>query len=113
MNGNLLLNTATSIGDAALYAALGFLVVFVGIAFLIFVVWAVGKIFTKNNTKSEPVVAQKPVATQKSVVPQSVEEEISEETVAVIMAALTAYYESVNVAANSNCEFIVRRIKRI
>ena len=34
-------------GEATLYALLGFAVVFLGIAFLIFVVWLVGKIMTK------------------------------------------------------------------
>ena len=108
MNFNGLLNAAkVSVGDAALYAALGFAVVILGIAFLIFVIWLVGKFFTKKKAAPAPVVQEKPAIASVN------DEDISEETVAVIMAALTAYYESVNTATNSNCEFIVKRIKRI
>ena len=99
-----------NIGEAALYALLGFLVVFVGIAFLIFVVWGVGKIMTKNTNKTkakpQPKVAEKtpvnPVVNKES-------DEISEETVAVITAAIMAYYQQ----NNPKCEFTVKRIKRI
>ena len=52
-----------SIGESALYALLGYLVVFLGIALLIFVVWAIGRGMSKN--KSEKVIAskaEKPVA---------------------------------------------------
>ena len=34
---------SANVGEASLYALLGFSIVFLGIAFLIFVVWAVGK----------------------------------------------------------------------
>lgn len=99
------------IGEASLYALIGFLVVFAGIAFLIFVVWLVGKIMTavngkntKKSKKEKDVVAPAIPQTQNANV-----EEISEETVAVITAALMAYYQKVN----PKCEFTVRRIKRL
>ncbi len=96
---------SVSIGEAALYALLGFAVVFLGISFLILVVWLVGKVMTavqgkKTKKKEEPAPT--------SLVAQS-EEELSEETVAVIMAALTAYYQT----NNPKCEFTVKRIKRL
>ena len=72
------------IPEALLYALIGFLVVFAGIAFLIFVVWAVGKILSAKNT----------TATVKT---------------AVITAALMAYYQK----TNPGCGFTVKRIKRI
>ncbi|MBQ3221358.1 MAG: OadG family protein [Clostridia bacterium] len=103
---------AVSIGESALYALLGFTVVFVGIAFLIFVVWAIGKIMVKFNgvkeSKEKKAVTKTEVANDLAV-SESVSEEISEETVAVITAALMAYYQK----NNPKCEFTVKRIKRI
>lgn len=95
------------IGEASLYALIGFLVVFAGIAFLVGVVWLVGKILSRFGTKTEkkPDIARQPVATIK----QESKDEIDEETIAVIMAALTAYYQT----SQPKCEFTVKRIKRI
>lgn len=103
------------VGEAALYALLGFGVVFVGIAFLILVVWLVGKVMSnikgpvkpkKNAEQEKPVV--EPVNESIAVADAS-EEAVSDETVAVIMAALMAYYQQVN----PKCEFTVKRIKKI
>lgn len=94
--------------EAALYGLIGFAVVFAGIAFLIFIVWLVGKLFT--NTKSAPKSKPKPTSVEeKPVVAAAVSDDLDEETVAVIMAALTAYYEN----NYPKCEFTVKRIKRI
>ncbi len=99
-----------NLGEAALYALIGFLVVFAGISFLILIVWLVGKLMAKTNDflkskKEDPIVKK-----ELERVPAPVQsEEIDEETVAVIMAALMAYYEK----NNPKCEFTVKRIKRI
>ncbi len=98
------------IGDVALYALLGFIVVFIGIAFLILVVWAVGKLMVKFADR--PVKAEKAEEPQKTVAKQvqvASEEDLSEETVAVITAAIMAYYTK----QNRKCEFTVKRIKRL
>lgn len=104
----------TSLPEATLYAFLGFLVVFVGIAFLILIVWLVGKFFSKVNLAQISNKKKKTENTEKKDIitgptENSATEDISEETVAVITAALMAYYEQVN----PKCEFTVRRIKRI
>ena len=54
---NLLADPARSVGvgEASLYALLGFLMVFFGISFLIFVVWLVGKIMTAIESKPKKV----------------------------------------------------------
>ena len=98
------------IPEAALYALLGFAIVFAGITFLICVVWAIGKIMQMKNVspKTIPSVETKEVEV-KETKPLVAEEEFSDETVAVITAAIMAYYE----ANNPKCEFKVRRIKRI
>ena len=97
-----------TIGEAALYALVGFAIVFLGIAFLIFVVWLVGKVMTMlENKKTKQLVT--PTQATEAVVVSRDEEEIPEETVAVITAAIMAYY----VKENRKCEFTVKRIKRI
>ena len=54
--------TAT-LGQVSLYALIGFVVVFIGIAFLILVVWLVGKILNSTNTKGiEKVTVKQDVA---------------------------------------------------
>lgn len=96
-----------TIGETALYALIGFLIVFVGIAFLVFIVWLVGAIISRFTTKKQP--PKKETIAEDIPVSSVDEEEISEETVAVIMAALTAYYQT----NQPKCEFTVKRIKRI
>ena len=99
------------IGEAAIYPLLGFVVVFVGIAFLIFVVWLVGKIMTATGgkTKEAPKQEKAEVAPALPVQATTDGEELSEETIAVITAAIMAYYTQ----QNKKCEFTVKRIKRI
>ena len=100
------------VGETSLYALLGFVVVFLGIAFLIFIVWAVGKLmatFDKKMESKKDAPKQKQT-TESPVAPKSTtEEEISDETVAAITAALMAYY----VQENKKCEFTIKRIKRM
>ena len=97
-----------SVGEAALYALIGYLVVFAGIAFLIFIVWLVGQLIAKAQTTKQSVKTEKTV--EPSVVSgEDSDEDIDDETVVLIMAALMAYYE----ANNPKCEFTVKRIKRV
>ena len=110
-----LLNQVTyvSVGDAALYALIGLIVVFLGIAFLVFIVWLVGKILSSVTAKSDNKKT-KASALEKPIQPairatENNENEIPDETIAVIMAALTAYYQT----NQPKCEFTVKRIKRI
>ncbi len=94
--------------EALLYALIGFLVVFAGIALLIVVVWAVGKVMSAVNPTAKPKkVEEKPKQTQAA--PVINENDVDEETVAVITAALMAYYQT----TNPKCGFTVKRIKRI
>ena len=104
-------------GEAALYAAIGFSVVFLGILFLILVVWGMGKIIAtvegKAVTKKEKKKAKESTIVEESLMTEKVEsastDEVDEETIAVITAAIMAYYQK----NNPKCEFTVRRIKRI
>lgn len=99
-----------SIGEAALYALLGFLVVFVGIAFLILVVWLTGKFMTKTQTpQKKEVKIESPLENVSESLAVADGDAVNEETIAVITAAIMAYYQQ----TNPKCEFTVKRIKRI
>lgn len=106
--------TRVGIGEAALDALIGMVVVFLGIAFLIFVVWGAGKItaaFTEKLSAKKATFAAKEAeqSTSISAAESAAEDGVSEETVAIITAALTAYYQT----NAPTCEFTVKRIKRI
>ena len=100
------------LSEASLDAIIGFMVVFIGIIFLVFVVWLVGKILSSFGNKSDET-SENDEKTQEPVPVLTTEalneDDISEETVAVIMAALMAYYQT----NQPKCEFTVKRIKRI
>ena len=91
--------------ESVLYAGLGFLIVFLGIAFLIFIVWLAGKVITLKKNQTEKIIPKN----QSTDIEPSGIEGVSEETIAVIMAALMAYYQT----EQPKCDFTVRRIKRI
>lgn len=101
------------VSEAALYALLGFAVVFLGISLLIFIVWAVGKIISKVNLAQTKAKETKEINKTDNAVSQSLAvadgDEISEETVAVITAAIMAYYQN----EQPKCEFKVKRIKKV
>ncbi len=89
---------------------LGMLVVFLGIAVIVIFVSIAGKIFSAGNTK-EP--KQPKVKDEKPVVVEKVETpidngEVPDHIKVAIVAAITAYYEE----KKSNCDFIVKKIRR-
>lgn len=100
------------IGEGAFYAIFGFLFVFLGIVLLILIFSLIGWINKKINERakqkkdeqSKNVVLSESTPT---VMPR--DEEISPEVVAVISAAIAAYYEG----NHPKCDFIVKRIKRL
>lgn len=102
-------------GEAALYALIGFVVVFVGIALIILIIWLVGLIMRKtNNLEFLTKKREKKPKTKKgqTAVNQSdavADEEIPDEVKAAIIAAIMAYYEE----QAPKCEFTVKAIKRI
>jgi Na+-transporting methylmalonyl-CoA/oxaloacetate decarboxylase gamma subunit len=98
-----------SIGTSALYALIGYAVVFAGIAFLIFIVWLVGKIVSKPKAVPQKTVTNDEPALKLPTKTTDSDEEVDEETVAAIMAVLMAYYET----NYPKCEFTVKRIKRV
>lgn len=99
-------------GEAALYALIGFVVVFVGIIIIIGIIWLVGLIMRKTNnleflTKKRAKKSKK-AANEPAVAPVA-DGEIPDEVKAAIIAAIMAYYEE----SQPKCAFTVKRIKRI
>ncbi len=91
-------------GEAAIYALIGYLVVFAGIAILVLVVWLVGLFFKKRDEKKNAEPEKGALAATSADI-----EENDEELVAVITAAIAATYS----AEKRKPEFIVKKIKRI
>lgn len=97
------------LGEGAFYAVFGFVFVFFGIALLILLFAALGKIMDVAAHRKKT----KKAATAEIPAPVVPAEEngdaVSPEVVAAITAALTAFYEEERV----KCEFVVKRIRKI
>ena len=112
-------NYYIGLGEAALYAVIGLLVVFVGIVIIIGIIWLVGLIMRKTNNlefltkKREKKPKEKGGKATSEVSAKSVEasseDEIPAEVRAAIVAAIMAYY----CESEEKCEFTVKRIKRL
>ena len=95
------------IGTGAFMAIFGFLFVFVGIVLLILIFTGLGKIMSIRNERAGK--KEKKPATPKKDTGDKVAEGVTPELVAVLTAAIAAYYEDENV----QCDFVVRRIKKL
>ncbi len=101
-------------GEAALYALIGFVVVFVGIILIIGIIWLVGLIMRKTDnlaflTKKRGKKPDKKATEQVSEAVAASDDDIPDEVKAAIVAAIMAYYQE----SEEKCEFTVKRIKRI
>ncbi len=101
-------------GEAALYALIGFIVVFVGIILIIGIIWLVGLIMRKTNNlefltkkRKNKVKGGKPEGANATVTADG--DEIPDEVKAAIIAAIMAYYQE----KEEKCQFTVKRIKRL
>ena len=101
--------TWLNIGEALVYALLGFAVTFLGIVILIFFVWACGKIIKTVRQGAGGKSKTKAGESEQQVVVPAADGEIPVEVRLAIVAAIAAYYEG----ENSKCEFKVKRIKRL
>lgn len=99
-------------GEALVYALIGFLIVFIGITLIIFIIWLVGLLLRKTNnfaflTKLKK--KDKSGSEKGASVNAENDGEIPDEVKAAIVAAIMAYY----VEEKPECEFRVKRIRRI
>ena len=77
-------------------------------AILVAIISLVGYFMKRTTKTSAPKTVSAPAPVAKAA-PQPVSDEVDEETLAVITAALMAYYAQ----EKPKCEFTVKRIKRI
>ena len=116
-NGNFYFSgSANGIGEALIYALIGFAVVFFGIVLIILIIWLIGLILIKTNNLAflsnlniKNKFKKKQQEVEQSVIIPKDNDEVPDEIKVAIIAAIMAYYED----NNPECEFIVRRIKRI
>lgn len=87
---------------------LGILIVFLGMGIIVLVISGIGKIMTAaKNKKSEPSKKETSPAAS-SAAPSATADGVSQEVVAAITAAIACYYSQ----SGSNCEFVVKKIKK-
>lgn len=99
-----------NLGEPFLYALIGFVVVFLGIALIIFIIWLVGLIINKSNNFEFLQKGKKSKEkARKEEPPVEVDGDIPDEVKVAIIAAIMAYYEE----KQEPCEFKVKKIKRI
>lgn len=95
---------ASNLANGLFVFVLGLLIVFFGISVIVLVISIIGKIMSAKKKRSEKktteTVNEQPATQQEGITP---------ETVAAITAVLSAYYFS----NESNCEFKIKKIKRI
>ncbi len=100
------------IGEGAFFAVFGFIFVFLGIALLILIFTGLGLIMKKVNARkkhADPVVVEHGKEKTAPAEVKQTEEGLSPALVAVITAAIAAYYED----ETQKCDFVVRRIKKL
>lgn len=106
-------------GEALIYALIGFVIVFLGIALIILIIWLLGLLLRKTNNlaflrgwgaKSCAKKSKNKEETAAEVTETvSDDGEVPAEVKAAIIAAIMAYYSE----NAPECEFKVKRIKRI
>ncbi len=90
---------------------LGLLIVFFGIAVIVIVISALGKIMkAQSETTAVETTAVETAAATVQAAPAQAEEDLTPEKVAAITAVLTAYFMA---EGKSPCEFRIRKIKRL
>lgn len=101
-------------GEPCIYALIGFVIVFLGIALIILIIWLIGLLMRKTNnlaflTNIGKKKRKKKAEPQVETAGAEEEEEIAPEVRAAIVAAIAAYY----IEDKPKCEFRVKRIKKL
>lgn len=99
-------------GEPAIYALIGFAIVFLGIVLIITIIWLIGLLMRKtNNLAFLTNIGKKKKKKEEQVTSEALSdtEEVPDEVKAAIIAAIMAYYSE----EKPKCEFKVKRIKRL
>ena len=86
---------------------IGVLIIFLGMTVIILTLQIMGKVFDKINNKSKK--ESKPVIVSQQPEQEAKTQEVDEKIKAAIIGAIYMYYLN----EGSDCEFVVRKIKRI
>ncbi|MDE6586573.1 MAG: OadG family protein [Clostridia bacterium] len=103
-----------NMSEAIIYALIGFLIVFVGIAIIILIIWLIGLLLRKTNNLAflrNLKLKRKSKNVESEITPSIShdENEVPDEIKVAIIAAIMAYYSE----SSPKCEFKVKRIKRL
>lgn len=108
-----------NMGEALIYALIGFLIVFLGISLIILIIWLLGLVLRKTNNLAfmrgwaanlRAKRSKKNAESAETAVETAEDDgEVPAEVKAAIVAAIMAYYSK----SAPECEFKVKRIKRI
>ncbi|MCX4313159.1 MAG: OadG family protein [Clostridia bacterium] len=112
MNTLMLLSASdTGIGDAALYALVGFVIVLLVLALLVGIFYLMGFLFRTKALSKEKLFERKPKASKNSV-GESADETSDEELFAVISAVISSIYDGETPQGEVKPDFVIRRISR-
>ncbi len=102
-----------NMGEPFVYALIGFVIVFIGIVIIIAVIWLLGLLMRKTNNLAFLTQRKNRKEPEKErITPSETAErdnDVPDEVKAAIIAAIMAYYET----SKPQCEFKVKRIKRL
>ena len=102
-----------NMGEPFVYALIGFVIVFLGIVIIIAVIWLLGLLMRKTNNFAFLTQRKNRKEQEKErITPSETAEgdnDVPDEVKAAIIAAIMAYYET----SKPQCEFKVKRIKRL
>ena len=107
MLNQLLANSPLESG--AITFILGLVITFLGITVIVIFVSLAGKLFNKTVKDEKPVRVKEVKVVEKA--PEIKRDDVPEHVKVAIIAAISAYYYENQ--PKSNCDFIVKRIKRI
>lgn len=102
-----------NMGEPFVYALIGFVIVFIGIVIIIAVIWLLGLLMRKTNNFAFLTQRKNRKEPEKERITSSDaaegDNDVPDEVKAAIIAAIMAYYET----SKPQCEFKVKRIKRL
>lgn len=96
-----------SLGEACIYALIGFAIIFIGITLIILIIQFIG--FIMKKTDNLAVLSKKKTVKVAPATENAADEDVPDEVKAAIIAAIMAYYT----AEKAKCDFKVKRIRRI
>lgn len=102
----------SSLGEALIYALIGFVAVFIGITLIICIIWLMGFVLRKTNNFAflkRLSLKKRNKVNEPVTVTEEINDDVPNEVKAAIVAAIMSYYST----EKPKCEFRVKRIKKL